>query len=65
VETGNFDHFNMEKSVVIARTHQTKNAHRVAQALGIEEQNVLLEASEEFYLDVTLVLGADYETLNL
>jgi hypothetical protein len=65
VETGNFDHFNMEKSVVIARTHQTENAHRVARALGIEEQNVLLEASEEFYLDVTLVLGADYETLNL
>ena len=65
VETGNFDHFNMEKSVVIARTHQSENALRVARALGIEDENVLLEVSEEFYLDVTLVLGADYDTLNL
>lgn len=65
VETGNFDHFNMEKSVVIARTHQSENALRVARALGIEEENVLLEVSEEYYLDVTLVLGADYDTLNL
>lgn len=65
VETGNFDHFNMEKSVVIARSNQTENAMRVARALGIEEEHVLREVSGEFYLDVTLVLGADYNTLNL
>lgn len=65
VETGNFDHFNMEKSVVIARSSQTENALRVARALGIEEQHVLREVSGEYYLDVTLVLGADYKTLNL
>lgn len=65
VETGNFDHFNMEKSVVIARGNQTENALRVAKALGIEEEHILREVSGEFYLDVTLVLGADYNTLNL
>ncbi|MFO7845323.1 MAG: LytR C-terminal domain-containing protein [Balneolaceae bacterium] len=65
VETGNFDHFNMEKSVVIARSSQTENAKRVARALGIEEEQVLREVSGEFYLDVTLILGADYESLNL
>lgn len=65
VETGNFEHFNMEKSVVIARSSQTENALRVARALGIEEQHVLREVSGEYYLDVTLILGADYDTLNL
>lgn len=65
VETGNFDHFNMEKSVVIARSNHTENAERVARALGIDEEQILREVSGEFYLDVTLILGADYETLNL
>lgn len=65
VETGNFDHFNLEKTIVVARSEQTENARRVAQALGIEDQYILHEVSPEFYLDVTLVLGDDYQTLNL
>lgn len=65
VETGNFDHFNIDKTIVIARTSQIENAKRVADALGINEKQILREVSGEFYLDVTLVLGSDYETLNL
>lgn len=65
VETGNFDHFNIDKTIVIARTSQIENAKRVAGALGIDEKQILREVSGEFYLDVTLVLGSDYETLNL
>jgi len=65
VETGNFDHFNVENTIVIARTAQIENARRVAKALGIDEKQILREISGEFYLDVTLVLGADYESLNL
>lgn len=65
VETGNFDHFNIEKTIVIARTSQSENARRVASALGIEEKQILHEVSGKFYLDVTLVLGSDYESLNL
>lgn len=65
VETGNFDHFNVENTLVIARSSQIENAKRVAKALGIEDRHVLREVSGEFYLDVTLVLGADYNTLNL
>lgn len=65
VETGNFDHFNVENSYVIARTGTIENARRVASALGISEQFIIRESSPEFYLDVTLVLGADFESLNL
>ena len=65
VDTGNFDHFNVENTLVIARSNQIENARRVAKALGIDERHILREVSGEFYLDVTLVLGADYETLNL
>jgi len=65
VETGNFDHFNVENSIVISRSGNIENAQRVAQALGISENRVIREQSPEFYLDVTLVIGADYESLNL
>lgn len=65
VETGNFDHFEVENSIVISRSGNLENAQRVAQALGISENRVIREQSPEFYLDVTLVIGADFESLNL
>ncbi|MCH8549166.1 MAG: LytR C-terminal domain-containing protein [Balneolaceae bacterium] len=65
VETGNFDHFNVNKTFVISRSGHMENARRVANAIGIKEDQVLREQSDDFYLDVTLVIGADFETLNL
>lgn len=65
VETGNFDHFEVDNSIVISRSGNLENAQRVAQALGISENRVIREQSPEFYLDVTLVIGADFESLNL
>jgi hypothetical protein len=65
VETGNFDHFNVPNTLIISRNGQMDNARRVAQALGIHEQYILREEAPEFYLDITLVIGADYEKLNL
>lgn len=65
VETGNFKNFDMQNTVVIARNFDSKNAKRVADALGIKQENVFIEASEDFYLDATVVIGSDYKTLNL
>lgn len=65
VETGNFKNFNMEKTVLIARTDNDENARRVAEALGIAPQNIIIEASEDFYLDATIVIGSDYNSLKL
>lgn len=65
VETGNFDNFNIEQTLVISRTHSTENARRVARALGISEENVIVEASDDFYLDATVVIGSDYQSLKL
>lgn len=65
VETGNFDHFNVEKTIVISRSGHLENARRVAQSIGISNQQIIREESPDYYLDVTLVIGADFETLNL
>lgn len=65
VETGNFDNFDMQETIIISRTYNTDNARRVADALGIDSQNILVEASDDFYLDATIVIGSDYNSLNL
>lgn len=64
VETGNYDHFDVSETFVISRNGQMENAFRVANALGISREQVLREQSPDFYLDVTLIIGSDFETLN-
>jgi len=65
VETGNFDHFDVPNTLVISRNGQVENAERVAHAIGIDERFILREESPEYYLDVTLIIGNDFENLNL
>lgn len=65
VQTGNFDNFNMQQTTIISRTLNKDNARRVAEALGIEESQILVEASDDFYLDATIVIGSDYRSLKL
>ncbi|HET6527330.1 MAG TPA: LytR C-terminal domain-containing protein [Balneolaceae bacterium] len=65
VETGNFKNFDMQNTVVISRTLNDENARRVAEALGIHPKNIFIEASEDYYLDATIVIGSDYKSLKL
>ncbi len=64
VETGNFDHFNLEETIVISRSGVMDNAFQIANALGVNERNIIREESPDFYLDVTVVIGHDFEQLN-
>ncbi|MBO6623173.1 MAG: LytR C-terminal domain-containing protein [Balneola sp.] len=64
VEVGNFERFDVENTFVISRSSSFNNAKRVADALGVSEENIIREESEDFYLDVTVVLGKDYQQLN-
>lgn len=65
VETGNFKNFDMQNTILISRTLNDENAHRVAEALGIHPKNIIVEASEDYYLDATIVIGSDYKSLKL
>lgn len=64
VETGNFETFDLQKTIIISRSGVMDNAMRVADALGVSRDQVIREASPDYYLDVTLVIGHDYEMLN-
>lgn len=65
VESGNFETFDVSETIVIDRAGNYENARRVAAALGIKESNIIQEVSPAFYLDATLVIGSDYEKLNI
>ncbi|MCH2451305.1 MAG: LytR C-terminal domain-containing protein [Gracilimonas sp.] len=64
VETGNFETFDLQETVIISRSGVMDNAYRVANALGVSKENVIRESSPDFYLDVSVIIGHDYEKLN-
>ncbi|MFW6347421.1 MAG: LytR C-terminal domain-containing protein [Cyclonatronaceae bacterium] len=63
VASGNYDSFEVEESIVIHRGGDIKHARQVAEVLGIPSENVIHETSPYYYLDATVIIGADYETL--
>jgi ABC-type enterochelin transport system permease subunit len=64
VETGNFETFDLQETLIISRSGVMDNAYRVANALGVSKQNVIRESSPDFYLDVSVIIGHDFEKLN-
>lgn len=64
VETGNFETFDLKETIIISRSGVMDNAYRVANALGVSRQNVIRESSPDFYLDVSVIIGHDFEKLN-
>lgn len=63
VESGNFDTFDVTRSFVIDRSGNVDNARKVARALSIPDDRIIREISPHFYLDATIVIGSDYESL--
>jgi hypothetical protein len=63
VEMGNYRTFDVAESMVIDRAGNLENARKVAYALGIKESNVIQQINLDYFLDVTVVVGKDYENL--
>jgi hypothetical protein len=63
VEMRNYKTFDLEKSFVIDRAGDRENAERVAYALGVEKYSVIQQINEDYYVDVSVVIGKDYRSL--
>ena len=63
VEMGNYGTFNVAESMVIDRAGNLENARKVAYALGIKENNVIQQINLDYFLDVTVGVGKDFESL--
>lgn len=63
VQTGNYISFEIEKTLVIDRSGNISNAAKIAALLGVEKSAVLQQLNEEYFLDVSIVIGKDYQKL--
>lgn len=68
VEIGNYQtngkvNYNIDETFVIDRIGNKANALKVAKALGIEKVKVIEQLNEDYFLDVSLVIGKDYYKL--
>jgi hypothetical protein len=53
----------MDETIVIDRTGNKANALFVAKALGVKKENVIQQLNNDYFLDVSIVAGRDYYTL--
>jgi hypothetical protein len=60
VQTGNYISFDISNTMVIDRTGNKANAEKVAEFLGIDKSNIVMQKNTDYFLDVSLVIGKDY-----
>ncbi|MDX9923923.1 MAG: LytR C-terminal domain-containing protein [Ignavibacteriaceae bacterium] len=53
----------IDETLVIARTQNMQNAYTVAEALGVKKENVNQILNDDYFLDVSIIIGRDYYTL--
>lgn len=63
VEVGNYSSFDEEQTLVLDRVGNPDIARRVAMSLGLDADRIRLEIREDYFLDVTVVIGKDYESI--
>jgi hypothetical protein len=63
VQIGNYISFDVEKSLVIDRVGNTANAIKIADALGIDRKNIIQQINKNYFLDASIVIGKDFDTL--
>ncbi|MDR3611701.1 MAG: LytR C-terminal domain-containing protein [Ignavibacteriaceae bacterium] len=63
VQMKNYISFDIEKSLVIDRTGNRANAEKIADILGIDRKNIIQQVNSDYFLDVSLVIGKDYNQL--
>lgn len=63
VEMRNYKTSDVNESLVIDRVGNTVNAEKVAYALGIKKKNIVQQLNQDYYVDVSVVLGKDFTSL--
>jgi hypothetical protein len=63
VEIRNYKSFDVAESLVIDRTGNKTNAERVAYALGIDRDHVIQQINEDYFVDVSVIIGRDHGSL--
>lgn len=60
VNSGNYFTFDVKETLVIDRIGNKANAEKIAELLGVNRNNVIQQLSDEYFLDVSVIIGKDY-----
>ena len=63
VNLGNYRSFEIEKSIIICRNSKIQNAEKLALTVGLDNTSIIQQTNPDYLLDVTFVLGKDYNEL--
>jgi hypothetical protein len=63
VYTGNYKSFDVDKTLIVDRIGNMANAKKIAELLGVKEKNIIQQINEEYFLDVSIIVGGDYYNL--
>jgi hypothetical protein len=63
VEMRNYKTSDVDESLVIDRVGNRENAEKVAYALGIKKKNIIQQINPDYYVDVSVVIGRDFNSL--
>jgi len=63
VEMKNYKSFNVRKTLVVDRLGNLAAAQRVAATLGLSDDHVIQQLNPDNFVDVTVIIGADYSSL--
>ena len=63
VHTGNYRSFDVDNSMVIDRRGNNSAANKIANTLGISENQVIQQLNKEYFLDVSVIIGKDFYRL--
>ena len=60
----NYRHFNVKETFILDRVGNPSRMKKIAQALGIPTSRIRLEKDQLLQVDATIVIGADFKSLN-
>lgn len=63
VAVGDHASFDEPRTLVIDRVGDLEAARKLARVLGVPEAQVVQEVREDYYLDASVIIGHDYESL--
>ena len=63
VELKNYSSSRVDRTVVIARVGNLAAARAVAAALGVTESHVVQQINPDYFVDISVVIGADHASL--
>ena len=63
IQSGNYYQFNVDRTLIIDRSGNSEKAKKVADVLGIPQNQIITQLNYALFLDVTVLTGKDYINL--